>query len=182
MQSRISISRPRPDEHSAYYGAYIARVDGDDAGPALESQLTAMTRTLGAFSESMALHRYAPGKWSVKEVVGHLCDSERVFAYRALRFARADATPLPGFEEDLYVPAGRFDARPLPDLLDELQVVRSATLSLFRSFDEVALSRRGIASDRLISVRALAWVVAGHVAHHAAVLRDRYGVDFDPAP
>ena len=131
---------------------------------------------LGTLSEARALHRYAPGKWSVKEVLGHLCDTERIYAYRALRFARNDATPLPGFEEDDYVPAGRFDARPLRDLLDEWQAVRSATLALYRGLDGDALLRRGVANGNLISVRAMAWLAAGHALHHLGVLRERYGV------
>jgi hypothetical protein len=158
------------------YAGYVASVPGDDAWPALVAQGDEVERALGGLPEERALHRYAPGKWSVKEVVGHLADNERVFAYRALRFARADATPLSNFDEDLYAKTGRFDARSLRDILDELRTVRAATISLFGSFDAEALERVGVARGNPVSVRALVWVTVGHVNHHLGVLRERYGV------
>lgn len=170
------IARPLKGECDASYDAYLASVPGDDVGPVLASQAGEAERRLGSLSEERALHRYAPGKWSVKGVLGHLCDNERIFAYRALRFARGDATPLANFDENLYVPAGRFDARSMRDLLGEFATIRAATLSLFASFDEEALARRGTARGLTMSVRALAWITAGHVAHHFAVLSERYGV------
>jgi hypothetical protein len=170
------ITRPAEGEYNPYYGRYISQVPGDDALDALDAQIGETLALLAPLDEARALHRYAPGKWSVKETIGHVADAERVFAYRALRFARADATPLPGFDENVYVPAGRFDARPIDALRDELARVRAATLALFRSFDPAALARRGEASGNPVSVRALAWIIAGHERHHAALLRERYGL------
>jgi len=112
----------------------------------------------------------------VKEVVGHMIDGERVFSYRALRVARADTTPLPGFDENAWVPAAHFDRRPMPDLVADYQTVRAATVALFSSFEEEALVRMGTANDQPISVRALAHMIAGHELHHVAILRERYGL------
>ena len=176
MPSTIVIARPSADEHSKQAGAYVARVTGTDAWLALVTQGDAVDRLLGALSDDRAIFRYAPGKWSVKDVVGHLCDAERIYGYRALRFARNDATPLPGFEEDLYAPAARCDARPMGELLDDWRAVRAATLALFRGFDGDALLRRGVANGHTVSVRALAWLAAGHTQHHLGVLRERYGL------
>jgi len=174
--TRNAISRPKPDEFFEYYGKYIALVKGEDAMPALGEQIAETVRLLAPLDEKKALHRYAPGKWSVKEVVGHLSDTERVFAYRALRMGRGDATPLAGFDEKAYTPAGRFDARPLAEILHELESVRTASVALFRGMDEEALLRRGTANGKEISVRALAWIMAGHELHHRGILVERYGV------
>ena len=176
MPASIVIARPSADEYSAGVGGYLADVGGTDAWPVLVAQRAEVEQLFGALSEKRALHRYAPGKWSVKEVLGHLCDAERIYAYRALRFARNDPTTLPGFEENDYVPMGRFDVRPLRDLLDEWQAVRSATLALYRGLDGEALLRRGVANGNLISVRAMAWMAAGHTLHHLGVVRARYAI------
>jgi uncharacterized damage-inducible protein DinB len=176
MPATLAISRPAPDEFIEYYGKYIDLVPGDDAMPALRDQIGDTVRLLKPLDESKAKARYAPGKWSVKEVVGHLADCERVFAYRALRMSRADTTPLSGFDENAYVPAGRFDARPLAELVDEFERVRAASVALFRGMDEEALLRRGTANGNGISVRALAWILAGHELHHRRLLIERYGV------
>jgi len=176
MPATLAIPRPAADEFFEYYGKYIDRVPGDDAMPALRDQIGDTVRLLRPLAESKALHRYAPGKWSVKEVVGHLADSERVFAYRALRVGRGDSTPLAGFDENEYVPAGRFDARPLADVVHEFELVRAASLALFQGMDEEALLRRGTANDKKISVRALAWILAGHELHHRKILIERYGL------
>ena len=136
------IARPTPGEYAPTYAAYVAEVPGDDA--LRNSHLLGLPdRLFKGLPEERALHRYAPEKWSVKTVVGHLTDSERVFAYRALRFARNDPTPLPNFDEDLYAQTGRFDRRPMSSLLDELQATRHATLTLFRSVDEEAAGPNG---------------------------------------
>ncbi|HEY6196117.1 MAG TPA: DinB family protein [Candidatus Eisenbacteria bacterium] len=169
------IPKPEPDEHLPYYGKYIALV-GDDAMAALRSQAATTPRLLSGVNESRALFRYAPGKWSVKEVLGHVIDGERVFGHRALRFAREDRTPLPGFDENTWVPAARFDSRPLADLVADYVAVRTATLALFSSFDEATLLRRGIANGAEVSVRALAHIIAGHELHHVSLLRERYGL------
>ena len=170
------IPRPAADEHHPYYAKYIGLVPGDDAWPVLASQLEDSLASLAPLDEARALHRYAPGKWSVKEVVGHLTDCERVLAYRALRFARADRTPLPGFDENAYVPAGRFDRLPLAGLLDDWRAVRSASISLFRALDGESLGRAGLANDSPITPRALAWILCGHELHHRGLLRERYGL------
>ena len=169
------ILKPEPDEHLPYYGKYIALV-GDDAMAALRAQAAATPRLLSGVNESRAMFRYAPGKWSVKEVLGHVIDGERVFGHRALRFAREDPTPLPGFDENTWVPAARFDRRPLPDLVADYVAVRAATLALFASFDEATLIRRGIANGAEVSVRALAHIIAGHELHHVSLLKERYGL------
>jgi hypothetical protein len=140
----------------------------------LERQLGETLALLRGFAEERAGAGYEPGKWSVKEVVGHMIDGERVFAYRALCFARGDRTPLPGFEQDDYVAGGNFNARTLADLIDELEAVRRATLSLLRGLDADAWRRAGTASDNEVSVRALAHIIAGHELHHVRVLREKY--------
>lgn len=171
-----TIPRPEPSEYAPNYEAYISRVPKGDLLKVLEEQRLATQQLLAALPEARALHRYAPGKWSVKEVVGHVTDSERVFAYRALRFARADDKPLQGFDENAWVPPARFDARSLKDLAAELDAVRGATIALFRGLDAEALTRRGTANDNSVSVRALAWIIAGHERHHVGILHERYGV------
>jgi uncharacterized damage-inducible protein DinB len=166
--------RPAPDEYAPYYGRYIALIPDGPIVETLRSQIAETTAVLGALPEAKGEHRYEPGKWSVKEVLGHVIDAERVFSYRALRFARRDETPLPGFDEKLYVPAAAFGRRTIRSLLDEFRAVREATVHLFQNLDEEALSRSGIASENRMSVRALAWTIAGHERHHLGVLRDRY--------
>lgn len=172
----VAIPRPAATEYAPNYGGYVSRVPEGDLIGLLETQRRETQSLLAGLTEAQALHRYAPGKWSVKEVIGHVADSERVFCYRAMRFARGDQTPLPGFDENLYAPAGRFDARPLSDLAAELDAVRRATLALLRSFDVEALARRGTANGKEVSVRALAYIIAGHERHHLAILRERYGI------
>jgi uncharacterized damage-inducible protein DinB len=168
-------TRPEPDEYAPYYGRYIERVRSGDIALTLEETARETAALLRSdMARSRADHRYADGKWSVKEVVGHLTDAERIFAYRMLRFGRGDATELPGFDENAYAPEGRFDARTLDDLLDEFLAVRNATLALVRGLPEAAWTRRGIASENPMSVRALAHVIAGHELHHRAVLEQRY--------
>lgn len=169
-------TRPAPDEYAPFYANYIALVPEGGVIAQLERQATEFARLLESIPEDRADHAYAPGKWTIKEVVGHLTDAERVFAYRALRFARGDATPLAPFDEDAYVPAAAFGARTLADLSQEFQAVRNATVALFRGLPTEAWTRRGIASGHEVSVRALAWIAAGHELHHRKVLIERYGV------
>lgn len=176
MQTTIAIPRPGADEYVPYYETYIRLVPGDDALPTLESHVDRWIPSLRKITDAQALHRYALGKWSVKEVLGHICDGERVFGYRALWFARADQTPLPGFEENEWVPASQTDRRPIGEIIDELQAVRRASVALFRSLDQEMLARRGTANDKIISVRALAWIITGHAIHHQNGLRERYGI------
>ncbi|HEX8394531.1 MAG TPA: DinB family protein [Longimicrobium sp.] len=167
---------PKPDasEFLEYYGKYVARVPGGDAMQVLQNQMDEVAALVRELPEERGGHRYAPDKWSIREVLGHIMDAERIFAYRALRIARGDATPLASFDENAYVPAGRFDQRTLADLMEEYQAVRRATILLFRPMDDEALGRMGVASGAGVSVRALAWIIAGHEAHHVHLLRERY--------
>ena len=169
-------ARPEATEHAPYYGKYTALVPDGSIVDTLRTQRAETTALLAAVPADREEHRYADGKWSVKEVVGHLADGERVFAYRLLRFSRGDETPLPGFDENTYVPAGAFGARTLRSLAEEFRAVREATLRLLEGLDERALSRIGVASDNAVTVRALAWIIAGHERHHVALLRERYGL------
>jgi uncharacterized damage-inducible protein DinB len=168
------LSRPTPDEYAPYYGRYVEAVPPGDILQLLEDQRRETLALLAAVPETRWHHRYAPGKWSVAQVIGHVADTERVFAYRALRFARGDGTPLPGFEQDDYVAAADFDTLPLPALADELDHVRHATVALFRGMSEAALRRRGVASGVEFSVRSIPYIIAGHERHHMGVLRERY--------
>jgi DinB family protein len=168
------IPRPAPDEYAAYYGKYIVLVPEGDLCDLLGRQLTETLALLRRIPESRGTHRYAPGKWSLKEVLGHIGDTERIMSYRALRIARGDTTPLPGFEQDDYVPAGRFEARTFADLGDELSAIRRATVALFRHLDPAALALRGTASGNPFTPRALAYVIAGHERHHMAIVKARY--------
>ena len=171
-----TIPPPSSDEYADFHAGYIAAVAHEvDAIAALERQQAAIGKLRGLTADQ-AGHRYAPDKWSIREIVGHLTDAERIFSYRLLRFARKDATPLPGFDENPYVEAAEFDRRTLPDLLAELASVRDATLRLLRGLPDDAFARRGVASSGTLSVRALAYVIAGHELHHREVLKTRYGI------
>jgi uncharacterized damage-inducible protein DinB len=167
-------TRPAPDEYAPYYGTYIGKVAEGDVVAALKGQITDTLAYLRAIPESRGGHRYAEGKWSIREVVGHLADAERIFAYRALRFARDDNTALPGFDENAFVANARFDERTLASLVNEYEAVRHATIAQFDAFFPEELLRAGTASGKQMSVRALAWVIAGHELHHLGILKERY--------
>src|SRR5713101_3945678 len=152
------IQPPQTSEHLPYYSRYIALVQGQDLTVALRKQIDTSLPFLRSISEQRSLHRYAPGKWSIREVLGHLIDTERIFAYRALRFARNDATELSSFEQDDYVAAASFDSHPWADLLAEFELVRRGNVLLFGGFDNAAWLRRGVANKNEISVRALAYI------------------------
>ena len=171
-------ARVRPDatEYAPFYARYVADVPEGDVVATLRESGREIVAALGAIPESRGGFRYAPEKWSVREVVGHVIDAERIFGYRALRLARADETPLPGFEENDYVRSAGSDARTLADLVDELRVVREGTVRLFASLPDEAWERRGVVNGREVSVRALAFITAGHARHHLAVLRERYAI------
>jgi uncharacterized damage-inducible protein DinB len=169
-----AIARPPADEYAPYYGTYISKVPDGDVFALLSNQLADTLTLIRSLPESRGGHRYAPGKWSIKEVMGHVIDAERIFSYRALRIGRGDATPLPGFEQNDYVPAGAFDRRTLRDLADELSAVRQATIALFRHLDAEALARRGTASGNPFTPRALAYVIVGHERHHVDILKTKY--------
>jgi hypothetical protein len=168
--------RPEASEYAPFYAAYIAAVPDGELLELLERQHQETAGVLDGLPESRGDFAYAPGKWTVKEVLGHVADAERVFAYRALRFARGDATPLPAFDEKVWVPHSGARARTVADLLEELRAVRGATLALLRHLPADAPTRRGTASSREITVRALAWIIAGHERHHLRILRERYAV------
>jgi uncharacterized damage-inducible protein DinB len=170
----VMVPRPEATEFAPFYARYIDGVPDGDLLSILQAQLNQVLTFARGLPEQRGGHRYAPGKWSIREVLGHLADSERIFAYRALRIARGDATPLSGFDENPYVQAGRFDERTLADLSDEYEAVRRATLHLFRHLDDEALARRGTANGAGISVRALGWIIAGHERHHLGMLRGVY--------
>ena len=168
------IARPETGEYIPYYHKYITLVPDGDVVDTLRSQIGDTVALLRTIPEARASHRYAPGKWSIKEVVGHMADVERIMTYRLLRVARGDATPLPGFDENAYVPAANFDARSLGSLAHELEQVRGSTVALLETLDAGAAVRRGRANDAEISARALAYIVAGHERHHVGLLRERY--------
>ena len=170
----LTIPRPQAGEYPPYYDRYISLVQGEDILSALDQQRREMMLLISCRDDEDGDFRYAPEKWSAKEVLGHVCDTERIFAYRALHIARADATPIEGFEQDDYVRNGPFAQRPLADLVEDFIAVRRATLSLLRNLDEAAWSRRGIANKNEVSVRALAYIIAGHELHHRRILEEKY--------
>ena len=173
----LVIPRPLSVEFAAYLAGYVARVTGTpDAIRELVTQRDRVAAMLSSVSAEQAAFRYAPDKWSVKEVVGHLSDVERVFCYRLLRITRRDETPLPGFDENAYVRSGAFDARPLGDLASEWVAVRNATIALVNSVAQESWERRVTVDGNPISARALFYVIVGHVDHHLEVLRARYGL------
>ncbi len=167
--------RPLPGEYAAYAEADLARVTGDDAVAALARQEEEVKALFAALDEhAVAGLRYAPGKWTLKEVLGHLIDDERIFLYRALCIARGDARPLPSFDENDYVAAANFEERPLADLIDEYCRTRGAAIAFFRSLAPEAWLRRGTVTTYAASVRGLAFHIAGHELHHLGVIRERY--------
>jgi uncharacterized damage-inducible protein DinB len=168
------MQRPGNDEYAPYYGKYISLVATDDVLSALETQRVQMAQIFAARSERDGNFRHGPDKWTVKEVLGHVNDTERIFTYRALRIARGDQKPLPGFEQDDYVRTSACNERTLADLTEEFAAIRSASLALFRSFRDEAWSRRGTASNYEVTARALAFMTAGHELHHRRILEERY--------
>lgn len=169
-----SPSRPQAGEYAPYYDKYISLIQTSDILDTLDEQRRQMLLLLSGRSEDEGNFRYASDKWSLKEVLGHINDTERVFAYRALRIARNDQTPMEGFEQDDYVRYGPFARRSLEDLVEDYIAVRRATMSLFRNLDEAAWTRRGVANKNEVTVRALAYIVAGHELHHRRILEEKY--------
>jgi len=168
--------RPTPDEYAKPFERYVARVAAGDVLDFLESQRQNVVARVAGIPEARGGYRYAEDKWSVGEVVGHVIDTERVFAYRALCIARGETLSLPAFDEQEYMKAKPFDGYTLPELAHEFDLVRQAGLSMLRHLDTSAWLRRGTANQNPTSVRAIAYVMAGHVDHHLAVLADRYRV------
>jgi DinB superfamily len=170
----FSVARPQAGEYAPYYDRYIALVEGNEILNTLDQQRRHTVLLLSGRDEQDGDFRYAPEKWSGKEVLGHVCDTERIFSYRALRISRGDSTPIEGFEQDDYVRNGPFARRALSDLVEEFIAVRRATISLLRNLDEAAWLRRGVASQNEVTVRALAYVIAGHELHHRRILEEKY--------
>jgi len=169
-----TIGRPGSDEHAQFYAKYVTRVpDGDLVGQ-LREQLIETATMLRAVPADRANFAYAPGKWSIKEVIGHMIDVERVMSYRAVRFARNDKTELPGFDENLWAANANLGERTIDDLVDELEVVRAATIHFAKHLSDEEQTRRGKANGQEVTVRALMYIIAGHERHHAALLRERY--------
>jgi DinB superfamily len=174
MTPVLASSRPDPSEYAPYYEKYISLVPSGDIVSVLESLLDSSQALLRSVTEELGDHAYAPGKWSLKEVLGHLSDSERIFGYRILRISRNDQTPIEGFEQDDYVRNGPFRNCKLADLAEDFAVVRRSTLRLLRNLADQAWLRRGVANKNEVSVRALAYITAGHELHHIAIVRDKY--------
>jgi uncharacterized damage-inducible protein DinB len=174
LPANLMVARPEPDEYAPYYERYISLVQSTDLLTTLDAQRHETMLLLCGREERDGDIRYAAGKWSVKEVLGHVCDAERIFSYRALRISRGDRTPIEGFEQDDYVRNSPFAQRPLAELVEEYIAVRRATLSLLRYLDDGAWVRRGTASGKEVSVRALGYIIAGHELHHRRILEDKY--------
>jgi len=166
--------RPNQSDYAPYYANYIKLVDGEDILKILNDQSKITQDILNSFSEHKGNYRYADGKWTVKEVVGHLLDTERVFAYRALCIARGEKKSLPGIEQDDYVKEGNFNRRELFELNYEFRLLRESNLLLFRSFAPEMLWKRGFASEASVTVLAILFIIAGHEKHHIKVLREKY--------
>jgi hypothetical protein len=167
-------SRPASNEYSQTYSRYVDRVPAGDIVEILRGQIAETSSFLRGIPSERTTSGYAPGKWTIRDIVGHMSDTERIMSYRALRFARGDRTPLPAFEEADYAPIARASEREMSDLVRELELVRAATVALFTSLPADAWRRAGSASGNEITVRALAAVIAGHERHHLAVIRERY--------
>lgn len=172
-----AIELPGRDEYAPFYAGYIEEAG---AGPLLDMMQAQIPRfeMMARITEDQALYRYSHNKWSVKEVIGHLSDGERVFSYRAMRIGRGDLTPLAGFDENLFVHQGKFDRRPTRGLVAELVALRRLTILLYRGMSPEQLFRRGTANGVQVSTRALGWITMGHAEHHLKVLAERYGIVF----
>jgi DinB superfamily len=170
----MNIHPPQANEYAAFNASYVARVSAADVTEVLRAQAGELRTLLSGVPDEQARTRPAPAEWSINEVIGHVTDGERIFAYRMLRIARGDTTPLPGFEQDDYILPGKFNARTLSSLFDEFAVVRRATLGLVETLDDEMLSRMGTVSNNPTSARALLFIIAGHVDHHIESLRTVY--------
>lgn len=165
---------PEENEYAPFYRTYVSKIKDDDVIAILEDQMNETNELFRSLSNEQANYRYAEGKWSIKELAGHMADSERVFGYRAMRIGRNDTTELPGFEQDDYVSNGNFETRSIDDITEELLYIRKANLKLYKSFDETELSRTGTANGYTVSVRALIYITAGHERHHLNVINEKY--------
>ncbi|WP_426450952.1 DinB family protein [Paenibacillus sp. S-38] len=170
----MTLAKPEQNEYNAFYAGYISQVPEGDVSLHLTEQLGKTARLVAGLTETQALHRYAEDKWSIKEVLGHIADTERVMSYRLLRVARGDTTALPGFDQDLFIRGASFDEWPLQRLADELAAVRQSTLSLISGLSSADWLREGTASGYPVSARALAYIIAGHELHHLRIIQERY--------
>ncbi|MDE2995801.1 MAG: DinB family protein [Bacteroidota bacterium] len=177
MQDTLWTVRPATGEYNAFYQGYVNAVPDGDLLELLASQIHTVQQVLGHLTVEQSDHRYAPEKWSIRQVFGHMVDTEWVFGYRLLRFSRGDETPLPGMDQNVFVEGGRFETRGLDSMLAEFSGLRTATLALMDSLQPDMLDRKGEASGFPITVRALGWIIAGHCQHHLNILRDRYGIE-----
>ncbi len=168
--------RPRTGDNNPYYDRYISLIEDDDIIEVLEEQRKTSEEFLKTFTEKQGNYSYADGKWTMKEVLGHVIDTEKIMTYRALAFARGEKQSLPGFEQDDYVAESNFNNRSLADLINEFLTVRDSNIILFKSFDVEILNRRGIASESEVTVLALIYIIAGHEKHHMKILRKKYGL------
>jgi uncharacterized damage-inducible protein DinB len=166
--------RPEPAEYDPYYENYISLVESEDIMPCLRRQTDELVAAIAGLPEEKGTYAYAENKWSIKEILSHLIDAERMFAYRTLRISRGDMTPIEGFEQDGYIENSHANDRSFADLLEEFSLCRKANLILFRNLDAADWQRTGIANQKMISVRALAFIMAGHIRHHLNILQARY--------
>jgi hypothetical protein len=177
MTTTTHRARPEPSEYAPFYHGYVTSVPDGDVVALLGSSGRELLAALGAIPETRGGHRYGPDKWTIREVIGHLIDAERIFTYRALRVARGDRTPLASFDENEFVKTAGSDTRTLASLTRELGAVREASIQLFESLPDDAWGRSGVASGKEVSLRALAYITTGHAMHHLRILRERYGVE-----
>ncbi len=168
------MNRPDPTEYAEYYERYVSLVPEEDLGPVLAAQPEEIKTALDGVPDEKGTYAYADGKWTIKELLSHIIDGERIFAYRALRISRGDKTPIEGFEQDDYIANSNANNRTFADLLDEFTLERQANLRLFAHLTDENSKRIGTASDNPVSARAIAWIMAGHIRHHIGVLKERY--------
>ncbi|MBI5295656.1 MAG: DinB family protein [Chloroflexi bacterium] len=171
----LKLNHPTPEEYASFYADYVQRaIAREDVVAALPQQIDEICAALGSLTDTQTLYKFGSAEWSIKEVLGHLNDVERVFSYRLLRIARADPTPLPGFEQEDYIRAAGYDNVPLAELLNEFELLRRANILMVSHLDDEALSRLGTASGATVSARALIYMLVGHVEHHMACIHEKY--------
>lgn len=171
----MTITRPDQSEFAPFYAGYVGKVPDSGPAPLMKEQIVQLERLRG-LAEERANHAYADGKWTVKELIGHVADAERVFSYRLTRIARGDKTPLAGFDENAWAKTAPHAKRRIADVVDEMIAVRRSTLALIDSLDESSLANVGLANNNSVSARAICWIMAGHTKHHLDILKERYGV------
>ena len=171
----MTIKRPDQSEFAPFYAGYIGKVPDSGPLPLMKEQIGQLEK-LRALPEDKANHRYDAGKWTVKELIGHVADAERVFSYRLTRIARGDKTPLSGFDENAWAKTAPHRKRPMAEVVDEMIAIRRSTLALMESLDDTTISNVGLANNNSVSARAICWIMAGHTKHHLDILTERYGV------